>query len=986
MGISFHLWCTEELRTESPSISLIMRQPTQVWKHPLRDLLLLTCLIFLLPSSRLAAQTCGSLSRMADKINRNGSQPNLFAAFPGMFDPCVPNYGWLTKTYFVPGSRNCRYRITFPIAVYYGNLFFQNCYDDDLAYFAVHRFLTGGGTLAVYPPEQFVGPYVIEEDPVCHSGWLYVNRTVDVQGQDIVEIDYYSSACVAENGPGIGCNNPSITALTPGPASDISYNLPALPQYEEPQDYVQARVTSPNNFFYRSWEFTVLNGCTMDQFNDTTYVNVYADSGPVLGSSFHLKCKEDLTFPAPQPIDLAYGVGINYVTRSLPVVATPDLAYSGKPYAGGIPGHHHQLHLAVTDPGPLFDSVNWSFAGDPKDCTLSADPNDPRGRTLTIGNMTGQIFLRAENPTTGYFKVRYLVIQPQPEIVLFKALGVGREVQAGVTDPGAFGPNIIWFIDNRSPVDMDCSVEASGIVHAGTKLGTFNLHLRDIDNGYEIVGNFTVLPAPTFALYTWDSQFSYPRSLIAGHNEWIPLRQISGATMNLPVAVFENNPVGCQIRVEHYLPAELNSGAVGANGGLITLHIEADDTYWVEQDFVVRRVPTLTYNDLNPIRAWGSVYSPTVTYNRGARKRTETETLPDNTQRTSAYIDKRLDSVTVMDASATPVQLGRTAYQYYTSGTFCGFLANMIDARNGTTSYTYNAADQIETITTPAPGFGQTTPQLTRFAYDETNPQGRIETVTLPDLTTVTRTYRLTGELKRISGSGVTPAEYDYEQGRVKSVKTWRAFPDDATAQTTLMNYSADRGFLQSKTLAGAPGPSFTYYDSGRVKTRIWSGGATTTYNYNNAGEQWQVDYSDTLTNPDVTYTYNTRGQTQSVVDPTGTHTTEYYTHGLVHTETHTGGVLADVVVEHSYDAKLRPQTTIVRKGGSEIYRQGYEYNPGDSYVRNITFDGVLAHYDYENNAPLVSGITLKQGTEAGAIILTGSRQHNYLDQLVQAT
>src|SRR5438067_398742 len=128
-------------------------------------------------------------------------------------------------------------------------------------------------------------------------------------------------------------------------------------------------------------------------------------------------------------------------------------------------------------------------------------------------------------------------------------------------------------------------------------------------------------------------------------------------------------------------------------------------------------------------------------------------------------------------------------------------------------------------------------------------------------------------------------------------------------------------------TLVGTPGPSFTYYDSGRVKTRIWSGGATTTYNYNNAGEQWQVDYSDTLTNPDVTYTYNTRGQVKSVVDQTGTHATEYYTHGLLHTETHTKDVFIDIVMKHNYDAKLHRQTTIVRKGGTEIYQQNYKYN-----------------------------------------------------------
>src|SRR5438552_18265944 len=54
--------------------------------------------------------------------------------------------------------------------------------------------------------------------------------------------------------------------------------------------------------------------------------------------------------------------------------------------------------------------------------------------------------------------------------------------------------------------------------------------------------------------------------------------------------------------------------------------------------------------------------------------------------------------------------------------------------------------------------------------------------------------------------------------------------------------------------------------------------------------------------------------------------------------------------------------------------------------ICNITFDAVCAHYEHESNSALVSGITLKQGTETGVTILTSSRQHNYLNQLVQAT
>jgi RHS repeat-associated protein len=384
---------------------------------------------------------------------------------------------------------------------------------------------------------------------------------------------------------------------------------------------------------------------------------------------------------------------------------------------------------------------------------------------------------------------------------------------------------------------------------------------------------------------------------------------------------------------------------------------------------------------------FGQTTTRTVTYVRASRQRTETDTLPDNTQKVSVYVDNRLATITVMDNSSPRIQLGKTTSQYFTDGPFFGFLQNTIDARNGTTSYTYNARDQIDTMTTPAPGAGQTAPQVTRYFYDETNPLGRIETVTLTDQASViTRTYKLTGELKSVLGATVIPTEYDYQDGRIKTVKTWRSYGNDSTSEATIFTYTPDRGFLQSKAYAGVAGPSYTYYDSGKVKTRTFPNGATTTYVYNNAGELWKVDYSDTTANPDITYTYTSRGQLKTIVDQTGTQVNDYYTHGLPHTQTHTGGPIDGIVVEYNYDALLRQQNVVGRKGGVEVYRQAYEYRAGDSYVKNVTFDNVCAHFDYENNAALVSGTILKRTSETGSTILTGSRQHSFLNQLTQIT
>ena len=595
-----------------------MRRTARLWKHSFRNLLLLTGLIFLLPDDRLPAQSCGwvSLPRMRNIITSE------LEIGPGNYAACYPYSGDFRKQYFVPGSRGHAYRLTFYPELYYGNYLNEYCNLGDLASFFVYRYNQNGTSSTIYNSGQLLFYPGNIYDPLCFSGGFNypTPRQVIVHGEDIIEVAYVSSGCILEQDPGIGFFDASIECLQGGPISDISFDQPALPKFEEEQDYVLAQMTVPDDFLSPWWRLTVPNGCVLDPVAPGVDIGitVYAGAAAASGLPCTLECYEALSYSGGnQPLDWTYGISQSKFSRPITVLPAPHAQYSGIPYAGGV-GNHHQIVLSVTSPA-VFNAIQWQFVGDPQGCTLVYHPIDPKKAILTIGsipaagNLPVRIYLNALDSVSGYHKQGYVDIQPPPEIGLFKELGVGRNVQAGVTDPGAFGPNFLWFIDNRNPGNMDCSVEASGIVHAGTKVGTFNLHLRDTDSGYEIVGNFTILPAPTFALFTWDSQFSYPRSLIAGHNEWIPLIQVSGANMNMPVAVFESNPVGCQIRVEHILPAELNSGAVGANGGLIKLHIEDDDGYWVEQDFVVRRVPTLTYNDLNPVRAWGSAYSPTVT-------------------------------------------------------------------------------------------------------------------------------------------------------------------------------------------------------------------------------------------------------------------------------------------------------------------------------------------------------------------------------------
>src|SRR6185436_17235164 len=67
------------------------------------------------------------------------------------------------------------------------------------------------------------------------------------------------------------------------------------------------------------------------------------------------------------------------------------------------------------------------------------------------------------------------------------------------------------------------------------------------------------------------------------------------------------------------------------------------------------------------------------------------------------------------------------------------------DARNGTTTNTFNNADQIISVATPTVGSSQ----VTSTEYDN---MGQVWQVTMPDGKKTTNLYSLSGELKQTSG------------------------------------------------------------------------------------------------------------------------------------------------------------------------------------------------------------------------------------------
>src|SRR4029077_17921858 len=121
------------------------------------------------------------------------------------------------------------------------------------------------------------------------------------------------------------------------------------------------------------------------------------------------------------------------------------------------------------------------------------------------------------------------------------------------------------------------------------------------------------------------------------------------------------------------------------------------------------------------------------------------------------------------------------------------------------------------------------------------------------------------GLLTNTFGRRTYPVAYTYDvQGRVNTMKTWQNFSGNSGTATTTWNYDSYRGFLSNKRYADNTGPNYTYTAAGRLATRVWARGITTTYSYNAAGDLSASSYSDSP--PAVNYSFDRRGRQTSIV------------------------------------------------------------------------------------------------------------------------
>jgi RHS repeat-associated protein len=378
-----------------------------------------------------------------------------------------------------------------------------------------------------------------------------------------------------------------------------------------------------------------------------------------------------------------------------------------------------------------------------------------------------------------------------------------------------------------------------------------------------------------------------------------------------------------------------------------------------------------------------------------------TNIAPDLSYTISKFQYGRLLSVTRKDSNDQ--QIGATYYGYDPHGR----QNTVSDARNGTTTYTFSAADLVTKTVTPwaSPGF-ESSSQVTVNNY---NQMLQLTNVVYPDSTKSTNWYLLTGELGQAAGSRTYPVGYSYDYaGRIKTMTNWATFPTMG-ARITTWNYDPGRGWLLSKdypdpvtgnppAIAGTTGPSYEYTPGGRLSTRAWcrtgSGGrVSTTYTYgfqdgdldHKFGDLVAVTYShDPQNTKNIAYTYDRRGRQITVVQGDITTTLVYNDAGQVLVETNRGGTLDGLAVTNGYDQHLRRTVLAGETPTSEIVRDSMSYDAASrlqTVTDNTTPTPYSATYSYLANSPLVRQVEF---TNNGSPRMTTVKNYDFLNRLTR--
>ncbi len=344
----------------------------------------------------------------------------------------------------------------------------------------------------------------------------------------------------------------------------------------------------------------------------------------------------------------------------------------------------------------------------------------------------------------------------------------------------------------------------------------------------------------------------------------------------------------------------------------------------------------------------------------GAGTCTTTTTAPDGSYTVGVTQNGRSMAQTRYDANAQVVS--GTTLDYDAQGR----LWHQTDLRDGVTTFTYDNADQLRSISQAG--------LTTGYDYDAL---GRKAVETAPDAGQVQTKYWPTGEIASISGVRTYPQSYSYDiAGRLQTLTTTGA----AGVEVTTWHYDPQSGRMTGKAYADGHGPSYTYTAGGKLATRTWARGIVTTYGYDNAGQLQSMVYSDGTT-PAASYSYDRLGRLATAAGGgSGRALTYQGNTNLMTSETATAGPTAGISVSTGYDSLLRRTSLQVNQGQTSLLLQNFSFDAA-SRLANASQGTASAAYAYWANSGsnLVHTITF---TNSGQPVMTTTKSYDTLDRL----
>jgi RHS repeat-associated protein len=288
------------------------------------------------------------------------------------------------------------------------------------------------------------------------------------------------------------------------------------------------------------------------------------------------------------------------------------------------------------------------------------------------------------------------------------------------------------------------------------------------------------------------------------------------------------------------------------------------------------------------------------------------------------------------------------------------------DARTGTTTFSA-LTESGQPLTTTSPGNLATT-----IACDV---MGRKISTTLPDATVSYTSYYPTGLVRATWGSQTYPTWLVYnEQNMQTKLHTWKVAPvltattasPPAGSDVTAWSYGS-RALLNRKQYADGKGTNYTYTVGGKLASRTWARGITTTYSYTQ-GLLTLTDYSDIT--PDVAITYDGYGRQSTVTQASQSRITYSYNptnltlaSELVNYDHDRNGTYEFTrTLDRSRDSLLRDSGYSLKTANSTLETSAaYSYSATDgriSQISNPLIPNQLFNYSYLPSSDLLSTVS----------------------------